>query len=48
VRDFESPTVRAYQVDGIPANFILDPQGKIVGKNLRGADLDVFLNKTLR
>jgi peroxiredoxin len=48
LKDFESPTVRAYQVDGIPANFILDPQGKIVGKNLRGADLDVFLNKTLR
>lgn len=48
LKDFDSPTVRAYQVDGIPANFILDAQGKIVGKNLRGEDLDAFLNKTLR
>lgn len=48
LKDFDGPTVRAYQVDGIPANFILDPQGKIIGKNLRGADLDAFLNKTLR
>ena len=48
LKDFEGPTVRAYQVDGIPANFILDPEGKIIAKNLRGADLDSFLGKTLR
>jgi len=48
LKDFEGPTVRAYQVDGIPANFILDPEGKIIGKNLRGADLEAFLSKTLR
>jgi len=48
LKDFEGPTVRAYQVDGIPANFILDPEGKIIAKSLRGADLDSFLGKTLR
>lgn len=48
LKDFDSPTVRAYQVEGIPANFILDPKGKIVAKSLRGADLEAFLAKTLR
>lgn len=36
LKDFESPTVRAYQVEAIPASFILDPAGKIIAKNLRG------------
>jgi len=48
LNDFESTTVRAYQVDQIPASFILDPQGKIIAKNLHGEELDSFLNKTLR
>jgi len=48
LRDFESPTVRLYQVEAIPASFILDPNGKIIAKNLRGIDLDAFLGKTLR
>jgi peroxiredoxin len=48
LNDFESPTVRAYQVDQIPASFIIDPQGKIIAKNLHGEELDSFLNKTLR
>jgi len=48
LKDFESPTVRAYQVDAIPASFIIDPEGKIIAKNLRGNELDSFLNKTLR
>ena len=37
-----------YKVEGIPASFILDPSGKIVAKNLRGADLENFLNTTLK
>lgn len=48
LKDFESPTVRAYQVEAIPASFILDPSGKIIARNLRGDELDSFLNKTLR
>jgi len=45
--DFESPTARLYQVEAIPSSFLLDPQGKIIARDLRGADLDAFLNKTL-
>jgi peroxiredoxin len=48
LNDFESKTVRAYQVEAIPASFILDPSGKIIAKNIRGEELDSFLNKTLR
>lgn len=48
LQDFESPTVRLYQVDAIPSSFILDPQGRIIAKNLRGDELSAFLAKTLR
>jgi peroxiredoxin len=48
LNDFASQTVRAYQVDQIPSSFILDPQGKIIARNLLGEDLNSFLNKTLR
>ncbi len=40
---------KLYSVTGIPANVLVDKDGKIVGKNLRGAELDAkleeFLNK---
>lgn len=45
--DFAGPTVRLYQVEAIPASFLLDPDGKIIARDLRGEDLDLFLNKTL-
>ncbi|AMP97623.1 Thioredoxin [Pedobacter cryoconitis] len=48
LKDFESPTVRMYQVEAIPSSFILDPSGKIIAKNLRAEELDTFLEKTLR
>ena len=48
LKDFDSPTARLYQVEAIPSSFIIDPSGKIIAKNLSGADLDSFLNKTLR
>lgn len=48
LKDFNGPTVRLYQVQAIPSSFLIDPQGKIAAKNLRGQDLDAFLSKTLR
>lgn len=36
-----------YYVQAIPANFLLDPSGKIVAKNLRGSDLDDKLAELL-
>ena len=37
-----------YGVQAIPQNFLLDPDGKIVGKNLRGEDLDKKLGELLK
>jgi len=42
VSDFKggkSPIAIAYEVYAIPQNFLIDPEGKIVTENLRGADL---------
>jgi peroxiredoxin len=36
-----------YHVQGIPFNFLLDPQGKIIGKNLRGPALEAKLCEVL-
>lgn len=48
LKDFDSPTVRLYQIDAIPSSFLLDPSGKIVAKKLTGGQLVEFLSKTLR
>jgi peroxiredoxin len=36
-----------YHVQGIPFNFLIDPQGKIIGKNLRGPALEEKLCEVL-
>jgi len=46
LKNFDGPTERLYHIEAIPSNFIIDPQGIIVAKNVRGADLEEFLNKT--
>ncbi len=39
--------VKLYGIRGVPANFLIDPQGKIVAKDLRGAALEEALAKYL-
>ena len=46
LKGFEGPTETLYHIEAIPSNFIIDPQGNIVAKNITGADLEAFLNKT--
>ena len=36
-----------YHVQGIPQNFLIDPNGKIVGRNLRGPDFEAKLCELL-
>ncbi len=36
---FNSEAARLYQINAIPATYLIDPQGKIIAKNLRGASL---------
>lgn len=37
---WNNEVAREYRIAQIPQNFLIDPNGKIIGKNLRGADLD--------
>ena len=37
-----------YGVGSIPQNFLIDPQGKIIGKGLRGEDLDKKLDEIFK
>jgi peroxiredoxin len=46
LKNFEGPTERLYHIQAIPSNFMIDPEGNIVAKNITGGDLEEFLNKT--
>ena len=37
---WNNAAAKIYRVGGIPFNILVDPQGKIIGRNLRGPDLD--------
>ncbi|TSA32940.1 MAG: AhpC/TSA family protein [Porphyromonadaceae bacterium] len=45
---WNSPVARLYGIESIPANFLLDKEGKIIGSNLRGAALKEELAKLFR
>ena len=42
---WKSPAAKLYRVGSIPYNFLIDEQGIIVAKNLRGIDLHYHLEK---
>ena len=42
-----SPAAKTYQVNAIPSNWLVDPTGRIVAKNLRGKELSKELSKRL-
>jgi peroxiredoxin len=44
---FQSPTAVLYGIVSIPRNFLLDPNGKIIGRDLRGPDLNEKLEEVL-
>lgn len=45
---WESSVVPLYQIEGIPFNVLVDPQGKIVASNLRGPQLEATLASVLK
>ncbi|PSK95111.1 TlpA disulfide reductase family protein [Taibaiella chishuiensis] len=47
LKGWDSETAAKYGVQSIPANFLLDPSGKIIATNLRGTELDRVLNSKL-
>lgn len=47
LKGWGNAAAKLYDINGIPANFLLDPQGKILAKGLRGDDLDMKLEEVL-
>jgi thioredoxin-related protein len=45
---WDNEVARQYGVRSIPANFLLDKNGKIVGRNLRGEKLQEALAKLIK
>ena len=45
---WNSIVVPMYHIEGIPYNVLVDPQGKIIAKELRGADLENKLAEVLK
>lgn len=43
-----SEAARLYGINSIPMNFLVDPEGIIVAKNLRGQQLDMELDKYVK
>ncbi len=48
LKQWESDAVNAYQIEGIPFNVLVDPNGKIIAKDLRGDELDKKLAEVLK
>lgn len=45
---WNNAVAQIYKIQSIPANMLIDPTGKIVGKNLRGAELDEMLKSIFK
>lgn len=48
LRQWDAPTAQIYNINAIPASFIINPEGRIIAKNLRGDKLHDFLVQTLK
>ena len=48
LQKWNNAAAQLYHVQSIPASFLLDPQGRIVGKNLRGPALEAKLSQVLK
>ena len=46
-KDWKTPPQDAYGFSSIPYNVLIDPDGKIIGSNLQGDDLELALKKAL-
>jgi peroxiredoxin len=44
---FDSQAAKDYNISAIPFSILIDPQGKIIAKNLRGPALDKKLEEVL-
>lgn len=47
LKGWSNEAAAKYNIQSIPQNFLIDPTGKIVAKNLRGIDLNNKLDEIL-
>ena len=47
LKGWSSTAATTYAVQSIPSNFLINPDGKIIARNLRGSDLEAMLQATL-
>ena len=47
---FNDPISKLYNVasEGVPSSFLIDPERKIIAKNIKGSELEFILNSSLR
>ncbi len=48
LKGWESKVVQQFGIEAIPANYLIDKQGKIIASDLRGAELDNILKQTIK
>lgn len=48
LQQWNNAVARLYHVQSIPQNFLIDPSGKIIAKDLRGAELEKTLQELLK
>jgi peroxiredoxin len=48
LKGWTSAAAVAYSVQSIPANFLIDPNGKIIARNLRGNQLEETLQEAFK
>lgn len=48
LKGWESVAARDYGISSIPGNFLVDPSGKIIARDLRGPDLESMLEEVLK
>jgi hypothetical protein len=48
LKQWNSEAGQLYGINSIPMNFLLDKNGVIIAKNLRGADLEAEIDKHLK
>jgi len=47
LKEMQDPIAQAYSINAIPSTFILDASGKVIAKNLRGAELKAKIKELL-
>jgi peroxiredoxin len=48
LKGWSNQVAQQYQINSIPANFLIDPKGKIIARNLRGKALEAKLEEVLK